>query len=99
MPSNSTKLWVGISLNGLFILLILLFAGGAYYYNSIVETYKTSQSEYCYTIACPCDVPASGSSAAVAPCNGYAIRETADGNYQCSFSPNLTVDKNGTPVN
>lgn len=96
MPSKNTDLWVGLSLIGVFVLLILLFGAGAYYYNSIIETYKSTQSEYCYTISCPCDITTS--STIVAPCNGYAIRDTPDGNYQCSFSPNLTVDKNGTPV-
>lgn len=97
MLSKKSELWLGIGLNGLIFLCAVLFAIGAIYYNSMTKSFATMQSEYCYTITCPCDTPDPNTNAPVKPCNGYAIKNEGD-NFRCSFAPGLLVDKDGTPV-
>lgn len=53
---------------------------------------ESTESRFCYTIACPCDDKNSG------PCNGYAIRKTADGNFNCSYNSAVKVNLKGEPV-
>ena len=83
-----------ILLSAIAILAILMLLMGLRIYkvSKTLSICENNESRFCYTITCPCDDQSKG------PCNGYAYRSTGDGNFNCSFDPNIKVDSSGKIV-
>jgi len=65
----------------------------AYVFLEEIKICETSQSTFCYTIACPCD------NISAAPCFGYASRPGPSPNtFYCSIAPQQLVDANGKAI-
>jgi hypothetical protein len=65
----------------------------AYVFLEEIKLCETSQSPFCYTIACPCDNESN------APCFGYASRPGPSPNtFYCSIAPQQLVDSNGKAI-
>lgn len=83
----------GIVINVLMLLIIIGLIIAGVVYNNDLNTCKTQQSPFCYTIQCPCDDQNTG------PCFGYALMPAAqEGQFYCSNAPLTIVDSNGNLV-
>ena len=78
----------------IMIMTIATFIVGFFAYMNKVRlnTCMTTQSDYCYTVTCPCGKKE-------APCFGYTQKTGPDpGTFLCSNEPSWVVDKDGNKV-
>lgn len=80
----------GIIINVIMIIaIIVVLVIGMIYNNDYYKCY-TNQSQYCYTIICPCD-DTSGNA-----CKGYSkMPGPKSGTWYCSDAPLTLVDNDG----
>lgn len=75
--------WLGIIINGILIIGIIILISYGISLNSQLNQCQNQESEYCYTLTCPCDSNTSR-------CKGYATRD-GNGGYYCSDDPYTLV--------
>lgn len=86
------KVLVVVAINAVLLAFLVAMSVQIYLFRRSFNNCTQRESDYCYTIHCPVDNPKQG------PCFGFASRKLEDGNYYCSTSPRVKVDKDGKPV-
>lgn len=82
----------GIIVNIIMALIIIGLVIFGIVHNRELAICENTQSTFCYTIQCPCDVVQAG------PCFGYAKMPAGDNQWYCSNAYLTKVNNAGVPV-
>lgn len=87
----------GIVINVIMVLVIISLIVVGLNFSTELNTCETKESQFCYTIHCPCD--AAPGTQPGPPCFGYTKMPAGNaGQWYCSNAPLTVVDDNGNVV-
>lgn len=87
---------VGIIINIVMIIIIIVLIAIGIRFNDQLKTCETKQSNFCYSIQCPCDDELGQKQP---PCFGYAkLPADKSGQWYCSNAPLSIVNDQGVLV-